>query len=321
MVLAPHQHVPGLAALLATLLVACGEDADPIEVDPDLSAYIQLIADAEQRTKADPPEMLAIMRQLYYGRPWSATSTNTFWQLVIPCSPDLPDPRSELGDTLFDALAARAETGGVDMGHVFAGLEAMVCPSPKVIIVEMSNEAFSTWGGDLGAAVAARSACLALGQGAAANADCGAKPGGQPLDFYLQHHAPPQDLAGDLDPFAMRAALLSSDCASSPLTPLVLDRPLSEVLGDYYLEPSSPLGQARRRRDRCILELLGATLSSGAITNRADVIDRVSTHLLSFAETYYVTVSGDSPSPAEVTAMKADARTAMDSFLSGLDPS
>jgi hypothetical protein len=39
----------------------------------------------------------------------------------------------------------------------------MLCPFEPVYIVEMSNEDFATWGGDLGAITAARAACAEMG--------------------------------------------------------------------------------------------------------------------------------------------------------------
>ncbi len=310
-----------LLTVAALTLPSCtdqGVGVDP--VDPDLATYVELVAQAERRLETDPQAVLPILRQLYYGKPWSATSSNPLWRLVIPCSPELPDPRAALGDELFDALASRAETGGVDIGHVFAGLEAMVCPAARVLMAEMSNEDFATWGGDLGAAVAARSACLALGSDAANTADCGGLPGGQPLDFYVAHHAPPQDLEGDLDPFAMRAALMGTPCASSRLVPLELDRPLSEVLGDYYLDPTSALGRARRQRDRCVLELLGATFAADQVANRDVIVDQITTQVSSFAETYYLTIRSTTLESSDKSALQLDARELSDRFVDRLAP-
>lgn len=299
---------------------APGPDQHAVSGDPELVAYVALVAEAEQRLGLDPREMLTVLRQLYYGEAWSATSPDPLWRLVIPCSPLVGDPRPQLGDALFGELAARAETAGVDLGHVFVGLEAMTCPVEKVLIVEMPSEDFATWGGDLGAAVAARRACLALGAAAAAVSDCGGRPGGEPLDFYVAHHAPPQDLEGDLDPFAMRAALTGEPCAGSRLAKLTVDRRLSEVLGDYYLRPTSALGRARQARDRCVLELLGASVAGGAISDREAVVDRVAAQLASFAATYYTTIRDATPDAAEQAAMAADARTVAGTFLDGLLP-
>lgn len=317
------------AALLALVAIGssafgCGGDEPSVPVapviDPALVAYVELLVQAEQKTQADPRTMLAMMRQLYYGQPWSATSQNALWKVVIPCSLKLDDPHVELGNDLFDALASRAETGGVDVGHVFAGLETMVCPTLKTVVIDIPSEDFATWGGDLGAAVAAHAACAALGADALEAPDCGAKVGGQPLDFYLQHHAPSQDMEGDLDPFAMRAILQKNSCVASRLKPLVLDRPLSELLGDYYLRPSSELGQARQGRDRCMLELLGGTFDGKRLTNRGVLVDQTTAHIFNFAKVFYLTIRNVSPLPAENDALRADARTVSESFIDGLHP-
>ncbi len=292
----------------------------PLPVDPELADYVALVAQAEAKLDVDPPRMLAVMRQLYYGAPWSATSSNSLWKLVIPCSPKLTDPRGELGDELFGALTARAELGGVDVGHVFAGLEAMVCPSAKVFVVDMNNEDFATWGGDLGAAVAARAACLALGAEATTTPNCGGKPGGQPLDFYVGVHALAVDIEGDLDPYVMRAQLMGSSCAESRMLPLVLKRPLSELFGDYYLRTDSALGLARRQRDRCIIELLGGELDGGQLANRDALVEQITSQVASFAETYYLTIRTGTLDAAEKTAMATDALEVVGDFIDGLQP-
>jgi hypothetical protein len=114
-----------------------------------ISSYIGLVRCAEQKTRYHPLQMLAMLRQLYYGKPWSATSTTPLWNKVIPCSPDLGKPDTKLGTTLYDALRASVNVDGADMGHVFTGLEASVCPAaetePNVgLSVKMSNEDFAT---------------------------------------------------------------------------------------------------------------------------------------------------------------------------------
>src|SRR5258708_40179434 len=116
--------------------------------------------------------MLEMLRQMYYGKPWSATAREPLWDFVIPKSPELGNPKPKLGQTLFDALHNTVTIEGTDLGHVFVGLEAMTTPVSSVIIekskslmgvklggvkmtVDISNESFATWGGDVGSVAGA----------------------------------------------------------------------------------------------------------------------------------------------------------------------
>src|SRR5262249_26474123 len=147
------------------------------------------------------------------------------WDRVIQCSPAVGDPRTALGAPLFDSLKNSQEIAGVDVGHVFAGLEAMTCPTTDVsfpvagglvdVTANMPNEAFATVGWYLGAAAAAHVACDQLGSAAASKDDCGKVAPPQSLRFYFDHHAPSQDLEGDIDPFVMRASEKGISCGSS----------------------------------------------------------------------------------------------------------
>lgn len=310
-----------LSLLLALmLLIRCGLETSPgAPAHPDVAAYISLLRQAEAKADSAPLTMLAMMRQLYYGESWSATDTHVLWRLVIPCSKWVGPPRQILGEELHRQLAERAETGGVDMGHIFAGLEAMVCPFDPVFTVKMSNEDFATWGGDLGAIAAAKSACAQMGDAAASSGLCGLRPGGQSLDFYTEVHLPSQDLEGDLDPLAMRAALLGISCADSRLAKLTLDRPLSEILDAYYFRPKSALGRARQTRNDCILELVGAEVAEGELLNRGALLDHIAPQVASFAEAYYSVIrTNTEPDEQERAAMAADARRVTDVFLTGL---
>ena len=46
----------------------------------------------------------------------------------------------------------------------------------------------------------------------------------------------------------------------------------------------------------------------------------LTTRLLSFAKTYYVTIRSETPTAAEISVMEADARAAMDGLVADLHP-
>jgi hypothetical protein len=291
--------------------------------------YISLIRCAESRTGYNPRQMLAMLRQLYYGKSWSFTSDTSNWDNVIPCSPNLGHPEARLGSNLFWALGNSAEVGGVDMGHIFTGLESMVCPRRTVdfflglATVSTPNEDFSTWAGDLGAAVAAILACPLIGAAAATSEHC-LRAGHQPLSYYLEIvHAPPQDLEGDIDPFVIRATALGIPCGSSGLRSYSPGRPISEIFGDYYYNPSSAQGTARASRNHCFLELMGATFdSNGRVNNRRAIITGpMHGRVLDFARAFYTNIAGipSTPNNTELRVMAIHAETALDWFITVLE--
>jgi len=288
-----------------------------------LADYVSLILCAERQTGFNPRNMLAMLRQLYYGKSWSATSTTSLWDNVIPCSPNLGNPQTRLGSNLFGALWNSAEltADGVDVGHVFTGLEAMVCPAPSVSLygglatASLSNEEFATWGGDLGAAVAAHIACGQLGAGAATNEDCGLAPGGRSLRFYYDWHAPTQDLEGDIDAFVMRANLLGVPCGGSAQRTFSPTRPISEVFNEYYSTPTSSLGSAHAHRGRCMLEMLGGTFSGTSLPNRTLVRDLAVPRVVSFANLFYTKIRSLPSDLGDRTRMRLDAPIVMDWFI------
>jgi hypothetical protein len=290
-----------------------------------LQDYQALVACAEATTGLGPRDMLALLRQLYYGRPWSFGSRTSFWDNVIPCSPDLGHPEARLGSNLFQALGRSQTVGGVDLGHLWTGLEAMTCPMPTVrllgglAVVQMPNEEFATWGGDLGAGVAAHVACTNLGADAATNGNCGRRAGPLPLAVYLNHHAPPDDLEADLDAFLLRAGLAGTACGGSAGTTLTLTRPLSHALFDYYLDATTKLGAARGDRARCLVQAIGGTISGTTITNRNALRGPIAFRVAEFAFTFYANIRGLPADVGDRTRMRVDGFEAADWFLDHLE--
>lgn len=298
--------------------------------------YVFLLMCAERQMGLPPREMLAMFRQLYYGPSWSG-SVNPMWAKVIPCSPNIGDPAAKLGTNLFKALRMSRSVSGTHVGHVFAGLEAMTCPArqvdlhPLISPVAMSNEEFATWGGDLGAAVAAYVACPQLGSDAASSDDCGRTPGRQPLEFYLGVHAPPNELEGDIDAFVMRAQALGFVCSGSAMQTFAPNRKISELFQEYYVTTQGIAGATYTNRYQCALEAMGATVSHGNVTNRAPLTASIGRRVASFADPFFTKISMTGSSSwlraawemsdvGDRTRMRLAAPRAVDYFLDWLKP-
>ena len=273
-----------------------------------IGEYIQLIGCAEVKTGYSPRQMLAVLRQMYYGKPWSATDPNPLWDAVIPCSPDLGNPKDRLGNNLYEALRNSDTIEGTDLGHVFTGLEAMACPSSSVTIekskykvgieltVDLSNESFATWGGDLGAAAGATAACLMMTNEERAKQTTQCHQGDQPqgLMYYFVHlQAPPHDLEGDLAPFVIRAAERGS-CGGSLEKRFVPQAPISEIFKNYFYNTGLS-GITSKDRYRCFAEAIGAKVVNGKIDNRAELLNKYERKVLSFAWAYYINLKKEIP--------------------------
>lgn len=283
-------------------------DADVLlPPDPAMVAFIEAVEEAEALVGEEPTRMLSVLRKLYYGAEWSVSSTSQLWDVMIPCGADVADPRPVLGPALHARLTSPVEVAGRDVGHVFAVLEATICPQESVLGVNMNNEDFSGWPGDVGSAIAMRYACEKLGSD---GFDCGGMAGGS-LDYYLDLMAGDPDMEGDLDPLAMRAGEMGQACTGSAGLPLVLSRPVSQLMRDYYLNSSSTLGASRRQRNRCVLELMGGVFNDTTLTNRAAVEAAYAGPIAANAALYYIYSVNSLPSLTDRAAMDTDAEAAM----------
>ncbi|WP_440956049.1 eCIS core domain-containing protein [Methanosarcina sp. Mfa9] len=250
--------------------------------------YVGLIRCAERAFPGySPRQMLSLMRQIYYGHePWSRTRTR-FWQNVIPCGLNIPDPRTTLGNTLFQSLRNSNVISGTDMGHVFTGLESMLCPTPTVElevfgpnpVVNMPNEEFATWGGDLGSAAAHR---------VHDEVDSGIL---HPWSYYYGQagrYAGFDDLRGDIDSYVIRKGLTGIACAETPQTRIPsISAPVSQILHQYYTAAATPVGRTRTNRFRCFAQALGGRISGRSITNKSSLILPIRVRVESFARTFY----------------------------------
>jgi outer membrane protein OmpA-like peptidoglycan-associated protein len=302
-----------------------------------LGEYIELVrcaeVAAELKAGYSPREMLALLRQMYYGKPWSATAQDPFWDFVIPCSPDLGHPKDKLGERLFEALHNTVTIEGTDLGHVFTGLEAMTCPASTVTIekskfgvgiqvtVDLSNESFATWGGDVGSVAGAMVACWMMTDNERATKgkdDCHQGKTPESLEqYFVKRQAPPEDLEGDIAPFVIRAAQATA-CSGTLEKKFTPQAPISSIFTDFFYN-RGPTGKTSKNRYRCFAEAIGATVVDGKITNRAALHRQYDRGVLSFAWAYYVNLKKELPrSDPVVQLLDRNSRAALGLFFDWL---
>jgi hypothetical protein len=259
----------------------------------DIPGYINLVREVEkQYPEKNSLEILAMLRQAYYGKPWSVDTTPQ-WSDVIPAGGNPGDPRSRIGsgaNSLFDALKDSQEVGGTDMGHIFAGLQAMFHPTTDVALtmeilgqsvivrtVNMPNTEFATWGGDVGAAAGRAILHPMLGGAAKSDAD------------YFDMEAPDQDLEGNLDAYGMVTGgggatglqgMLQAPGTAAPGTPV------SQVLYEYFLG-SARLAGARTSKYKDFATTLGGVVAGKSITNRAALEGPITTRVADFGNMFF----------------------------------
>ena len=274
------QHVDMEPEEVNVDVVDCGH---PPRSVTSLEQYSFLVACIERAMPTvGSRDMLSMLRQAYYG--------GGHWGEVIPCG--TLGGATVLGTlrgghrALFDTLMASKVVDGVDLGHVFTGLEAMACPTPHVEIevpgpnpiVAMPNEEFATWGGDLGSAAAKRTHD---------EADRGLRRTWPHYFGTAGSMASYEDLRGDIDAFAIRAGLAAS-CPGTRMTSLpALTTPISQLLLGYYgAGPAVTVAD----RFRCSVEALGGTVAGGRITNKSPLVAAMHPRVQSFAETFYLSL-------------------------------
>ena len=259
----------------------------------DMPSYIQLVRELEaQFPDKNSLEILAMLRQAYYGKPWSVDRTPQ-WSDVLPVGPNPGNPTARIGSgagSLFDALKDSQEVAGTDVGHIFAGLQAFFHQTSDVALtqeilgqsvivrtVNMPNTEFATWGGDIGAAAARPVLNTELARPAMSDADC------------FRAEASDQDLEGDLDAYAMVAggggargleSMLQAPGTTAPGTPVSL------VLYEYFLG-SGRLAGARATKYRDFATGIGAVVSGNRITNRAAVEAAIAPRVADFADMFF----------------------------------
>lgn len=249
----------------------------------NLTQYAMLVGCIERALPSlGARDMLSLLRQAYYG--------GGHWPEVIRCG--TAAGRRGLGTlrtsqrALHDALIGSKVVSGVDLGHVFTGLEAMVCPTPEVEIevfgpnpvVAMPNEEFASWGGDLGSAAAVRTHD---------EVDRGLRRAWSHYFGSPGSMASHEDLRGDIDGYVLRAGLAGA-CAGSRYTPLPpLTARISQILLAYY---GGGPGTNVNDRFRCFVQALGGTISAGRIVNKHALARAMVPSVNSFARTFYLSL-------------------------------
>ena len=269
---------------------AC-QNPSPASTVAEFTSLVLCVEAAVPRFSAR--QVLSLLRQIFYGdEPWSVTRREE-WPSVIRCGIKFRDPAQLLGSQLFFALRSSQELheGSVytDIGHVLTGLEAMVCPTsavdfktwPAVLSkkVNMANEEFATWGGDLGKAAALK----------VHDKDDRGKP--RPWSAYFggaNTEASEQDLNGDIDAYAIRAALLGRPCSETRLAPIgPIAIKVSDLFNEYYGELATPIGRARAGRFNCFVEAMGGVVEGRRIVNRNQVRQQLTRRVRSAAGAFH----------------------------------
>lgn len=197
-----------------------------------LDEYLFLVRSLEQRlglsAASDAPKALSVLRQIYFGTAsWTKASGRTsLWNLLISNTPWSPgdDPTAQLTTPLMQALQNSQDVEGTDIGHVLAGIDAMMNPhqvAVRGIQTGLINEEVANWSGDVGSAAAERAVDLFYGRTVPKSAN---RPVGS-ADDYFKAFAGPSDLIGDIDAFAMRAGFSPNFTGVAADDPHQADRP------------------------------------------------------------------------------------------------
>jgi hypothetical protein len=282
-----------------------------------LDDYVTLIRCIEQAFPSfTPRRMLSLLRQRYQGaETWSCTKISQ-WTTVIPCGMKIKDPLSTKGWYLLEALCSRKDQSvqvipgvgtanqfknsrqkckdvdlGLDIGHIYTGLEAMTCPKKTLRFpdnegdwvgdIRVTNEDFATWVGDLASTIAAFVA------------DREFKSSKKPLDEYLfckDSRASEADLLADIDCYSIRCGLLRIKCAGSRLKAIKpFNRKISTILEEYYLDIPGPLQGRIDRRFSCFLKAIGGNVTGGnSLVNPGLLIDSISSSIYPATEVFYL---------------------------------
>jgi hypothetical protein len=193
------------------------------------------------------------------------------------------------------ALRSSSIVEGVDIGHLLAGIDAMLNPQDVAISIgrvsfqtSLGNEEWATWAGDVGSAAAE----WALDQSYS-------RPSRGNLDSYFSDFAGASDLLGDIHSFAFRAGANQTATPPAQLRQVVrLGGPLSEALFQYFRLSATPLGQARTRPIQIFVEAYGGNIVNGSLTNRQVLIAALRPSVANFAGLFSlqeVLRSGDPP--------------------------
>ena len=270
-------------------ITADNMDCDAPTTASNLTQYAFLVRCLETHlaTTHGPVDILRTLRELYYG---GGKFDNA------ACGDSESGTVSMLKRTarlLITALDESKTSTGVDVGHIFTGLEGMLCPRTETSpvwyapSVNMSNEDFLTWGGDIGSAAAGRLNGY--------NASGWIFKNDPPWNRYFLEpgtYASREDLLGDIDAFVFRANLRGVPCSSTKDTRMPApSTPISRLFLDFYgAPPGMATGLTAADRFRCFTEATGGVISGTDITNKPELVERYWRQVMSFAQLFYLSL-------------------------------
>jgi outer membrane protein OmpA-like peptidoglycan-associated protein len=300
-----------------------GDSCDRLLKATNIDQFIFLVSCLEKRlgltNAADAPKTLSVLRQIYFGNAtWStARNRSKIWDDIIPTQPWTPgtDPTPKLGNKLLTALQDSKDikfdnsaTGvAIDISHVITGLDAMMNPQdvafhagPLLWQTGIANHELATWAGDLASAATNYTICVDWGKYSATH------------DDFFKSLAEDSDLEGDIDAYAMWAALPSVPGAPGPVQ---LNLPISELLMQYYrLKNTGKGGVARETRFEVFANFYGAKVSGKKMTDRAGFKNNIKssvseTALLLFAKQAREILNGNTNSIGNCAGGKPPTQT------------
>ncbi len=271
----------------ATGSAATGGAVDPFPTEKhaaakSFAALVSLIELAETRLNGaghDTASVIHILRGIFYGTKWSMDNKvensemrNTAFQIyTASTTPD--DPGPIIGKSLFLALRNSAEVKDPsgkfsDIGHLMIGLDARDWVSRSVNIPTQggTGQAINTWLGDLGGGAG----MLAMKRGLDGKAS---KPA---IDHFKGG-----DYGGCVN--------LEGDIAGVVGVEIKPGQKLADALRAYLLPPKEDPGARWNHRAQLMLENLGGTVTSGALTNQAALIASVGAQIEGFGCWYAAT--------------------------------
>lgn len=235
----------------------------------------------------DPGERLAILRGIYYGTEWSLdyireqSRVRNLAFCIYTGATTPADPRPSMPCGLYDALQKSQDTADntrkLDVGHVFIGIDARrswLARTRRIPTQGGTGLDISTWLGDLGGGAA----MLALGRVKSPHLSALTK-------FVGGDFGGSSNLEGDIAGFVVALDESSLDAPTAPV--FAAGKGVADVL-EAYLEPAGP-GKVWNGRARKMLRLLGGAVdASGALTNKAAVVDAVARQIEEFGGWYLV---------------------------------
>jgi len=269
--------------------------ADTVDCDnptqaSNLTQYAFLVRCLETQLASThgPVDILRTLRELYYGgeRFDAAACGDTQSGTISHLNRTVP--------TLMTALRDSKVTGGLDVGHIFTGLEAMLCPRTSTDVawyaptVNMSNEDFLSWGGDIGSAAAGRLRGY-NDSGIIFKSD----PSWSHYFLTTGTLASEEDLLGDIDAFVIRTNLRGVPCASTKDTRMPSpSAPISLLLLEFYsAPPGMASGLTAADRFPCFARAVGGSVVGSSISNKSALVNRYKSQVYSFAHLFYLGMS------------------------------